>query len=170
MEKEIIKYRIETARLKNWDYSNFGFYFITICTKNMKCFFGEIRNEKLIHTDAGKIIEKEWMKTAEIRKNITLDEFKVMPNHFHGIIIIDNEYITSNEKIINWKPNSLGTITNQFKGACTKKIRNDLGAQNFAWQSRYYDRIIRSEPELYNVRNYIKYNHLNWNEDEYYRK
>jgi len=112
MEKEIKKYRIETTRLKNWDYSNFGFYFITICTKDMKCFFGEIKNENLIHSNAGKTIEEEWLKTAEIRKNITLDEFNVMPNHFHGIIVIDNENIRKDEKIINWKPNSLGTIVN----------------------------------------------------------
>lgn len=82
------KYRIKSARLKGWDYSNEGGYYVTICTKDRELFFGDIKNGKMILNDVGKIVQNEWLKTGEIRKNVLLDEFIVMPNHAHGIIII----------------------------------------------------------------------------------
>lgn len=89
------KYRIESARLQNWDYGSNAKYFITICTKNRECFFGKIRNGEMFLNDLGKIVESEWEKTFELRPdmNLFMGEYVVMPNHFHGIIGIgDNEY------------------------------------------------------------------------------
>ena len=99
------KYRISSARLQSWNYANAGMYFITVCTKNRECFFGEIvidRGRDAMHcvstmnpTKIGKIAETEWFKTPQLRPdmNLELGEFIVMPNHIHGIICIgENEY------------------------------------------------------------------------------
>lgn len=106
------KYKIASARLQSWNYANEGMYFITICTKNRQCYFGEIVNSSVIvetqciaslqqqqptlnPTEIGKIACDEWFKTPELRPdmNLELGEFVVMPNHVHGIILIGkNEY------------------------------------------------------------------------------
>ncbi len=91
------KYRIPSARWQMWDYGSNAAYFITICTAGREHFFGRIENAEMILSEIGKIVESEWLKTPEIRPdmNIVLDEFRVMPNHFHAIIIIgENRYNT----------------------------------------------------------------------------
>ncbi|HON80453.1 MAG TPA: hypothetical protein PK544_18325, partial [Spirochaetota bacterium] len=89
------RYRIESARLQNWNYGWHGAYFITICTANRKHYFGKIENNEIVLSEIGEIAHREWIKTPEIRPdmNIELHAFCVMPNHFHGIIMIgENEY------------------------------------------------------------------------------
>jgi REP element-mobilizing transposase RayT len=76
------KYHIESARLKNYDYSQNGAYFVTICTENRKCLFGEIKNNQTCLNKLGKIVCNEWIKTPLIRRNVKLDSFVVMPNHY----------------------------------------------------------------------------------------
>ena len=98
------KYRIPSARLKNYDYGSPGAYFVTIVTKNREHFFGEIRNGKMFLSEIGKIARDEWFKTPEIRPDmhIILDAFVVMPNHIHGIIIIgQNKFNTLNFNDLN---------------------------------------------------------------------
>ncbi len=95
MDKYQNKYRIQSARLQNWDYGWNGAYFITICTANRECFFGEIVNGNMHLSEIGKIIESEWINTFEMRPdmNLKMGEYVVMPNHFHAIIIIGkNKY------------------------------------------------------------------------------
>ncbi len=149
----------------------------------MQKFFGEIKNGNVVTlSDAGKVVEEEWQNTAIIRKNVILDEYVVMPNHFHGIIalekISDHPYpektcdfettqrVVSTEASPTLKPNSIGSILGQFKAKCTKRIA--VFSSSFAWQSRFHDRIIRSEKELDNIRAYIHYNPQKWNKDEFY--
>lgn len=94
-EKYQNKYRIPSARLQHWDYRWAGAYFITICTKDRLHYFGEIENGKMILNEIGKMVQNEWRETPKIRPDMNLDlgEFVVMPNHFHGILIIgENEY------------------------------------------------------------------------------
>lgn len=74
-----------------WDYRSPGFYFVTICTKQRKPFFGEIANGKMILSGIGEIVRQEWIKTFQIRKNLILDEWVIMPNHFHAIIVITKQ-------------------------------------------------------------------------------
>ena len=93
--KYLNKYRIQSTRLREWDYKNAAAYFITICTHNRQHHFGEVYNRKMHLSPIGKIVEIEWLKTPDIRidMNLELDEFVVMPNHFHGILIIgDNQF------------------------------------------------------------------------------
>lgn len=169
------KYRVDSVRLKGWDYSWPGYYFITICTKNQIHFFGEVKNEKMYLSDIGRIIEDEWLKTGQIRKNVKLDKFVVMPNHIHGILVIGDENYrvealrrnasTASDKNnfmsgISPKPNSLSEIIRSFKSVCTKKICKIN--PTFAWQSRFYDHIIRNEKSLNNIRQYIIDNPKKW--------
>lgn len=91
------KYRIPSTRLQKWDYGWNAPYFVTICTAHRICYFGEIRNGKMFLSELGEIVVAEWLKTPIIRPdmNLVMDEFVVMPNHFHGIIVIGkNEYNT----------------------------------------------------------------------------
>ena len=166
MSNNIKKYRIESARLKNWDYSTAWWYYVTINTKNHVEWFGNVKNKKMYLNDIGKIVENEWLKTELIRKNIELDYYVVMPNHLHGIIII-NESVETTRRVVSTtlQPNSLGSIIGQFKSVCTKQIRKF--EPNFKWQARFYDRIIRNDKELYKIRNYIEQNPLRWELDKY---
>ena len=173
------KYRIKSTRLKNWDYSGDGWYFITICTKNMVNYFGDVRDFIMGLSDIGCIAHEEWVKTGELRKNVILDEFVVMPNHVHGIVIIDNpnslpeprrdapRRVSTNECLNKFGPlipNSLSSIINQFKGA-VKRWCNKNGYPNFQWQPRFYDHIIEYDKELFEIREYIYYNPQMWERD-----
>ena len=174
------KFKIDSARLKNWDYSTPWWYYVTICTKDMINWFGEIKNGKMVLNELGNVVDDEWNKTIEIRKNVELDYYVVMPNHFHGIIIIKDVETSrrdvSKEKLetghrpvsTHLKPDSLGSVIGQFKSICTKRIRK-LGIERFKWQSRFYDHIIRNESDLRRIRTYIQNNPLKWELDEYYR-
>ena len=183
------KYTIQSARLQDYDYSQNGMYFVTICTKDREEFFGSIIGEKMVLSDVGKIIQDELLKTPIIRSNVILDEWIIMPNHLHTIIEIrnqpngvetpcDNRVETPrrgvstmpNNKLkhcgynLKWKPNSLGSIINQFKSVCTKKIWKS-GPITFAWQPRFYDHIIRNEKSLNKIREYIQTNPGGWKRD-----
>ncbi|MBN1299716.1 MAG: hypothetical protein JW995_00735 [Melioribacteraceae bacterium] len=172
------KYRIESARLKNWDYSTPSWYFVTINTKNKIKWFGEIVGDVIELNDFGKHVEQEWLYTAEMRKHIELDQYIIMPNHFHGIIIInESKEIKSFEKNVvethrdaslrsidknkKYAINCLSNIIRGFKSSVTKWAHIN-GYCEFAWQPRFYDRIIRNEIELSRIRNYIKCNPLKW--------
>ena len=83
------QFRIESARLPDWDYSAPGAYFITICTKNRARLFGDVIRGNMVLNDAGKIVQDEWLKSFAIRAELTPDAFCVMPNHIHGIVFIE---------------------------------------------------------------------------------
>lgn len=85
------KYKIDSTRLPNYNYSQSGYYFVTICTANRFCYFGNIKNSEMILNENGKIIYQELLKTPQIRKNVILDEFIIMPNHVHTVIIIGEQ-------------------------------------------------------------------------------
>lgn len=172
------KYRINSIRLKDWDYSSYGYYFVTICTKDKECFFGNINDGKVSLSDIGIIANNNWIRIPEHLKNANLDEFKVMPNHIHGIIIIENQKygeeirkgVSYNKSTINKfsKPikGSLSIIINQFKSSLTRWCHKN-GNYDFSWQSKFYDHIIRNEKSLQKIREYIVNNPLKWELDEY---
>jgi len=106
MEKFQGKYRISSTRLQNWDYASCGIYFVTLCTKNREHYFGQIikpETEKehpiMKLSEIGRIVEAEWLKTPEMRldMNLKLDEYQVMPNHFHAILIIGENQFNNKE-------------------------------------------------------------------------
>lgn len=183
-------YKIESTRLKGWDYTKPSKYFVTICTCNREEFFGEIVNYKMVLSDIGKIAKSEWLKTEKNRKNVKLDKYVIMPNHIHGIVIIENTnkpYPVGNVRVetrrasslqckkptslqykmakISPKPNSLSSIIGSFKSAVTKTANRKYLAANFVWQPRFYDHIIRNKESLNEIREYIRKNPENWNND-----
>src|SRR5690554_2712883 len=83
------RYRVESTRVPVWDYSQPAWYFVTICTRNRVCTLGEVVNNEIILSPSGQIVKDEWKATAEIRPNVDLDASIIMPNHLHGIIVIE---------------------------------------------------------------------------------
>ena len=165
------KYRAETTRLKGWDYTSAGWYFVTICTRGRISYFGEIRDSEMQLSPIGKILAEEWQKTAQVRPYVSLDEWIVMPNHIYGIIVIHNDdNVETARRAVSTegpglKAKSLGAIINQIKSVCTKRIRA-AGFMDFGWQPRYYDHIIRDNEDLDRIREYIVGNPYKWDEDE----
>ena len=170
-------------RLKGYDYTQAGGYFVTICTYQNQDFFGEIINDDIVLNDFGRLVEDEWKRTEVIRKEITLDEFVIMPNHMHGIIIIDYaaDHVGAHGRAplpeisesfdasapLHRNPGSLGSIIAGFKSTATKRINLLLCTPGkTVWQRGYYDRIIRDAKELDRVREYIQYNPVNFGDDE----
>ena len=166
-------YRIESTRLKEWDYSNPWWYYVTINTKNHIEYFGKIINGKMILNDLGKIVEQNWIEIPLHFPNTEIDYYVIMPNHVHGIIIINPDVETCHGKSLQEKErkfskpikNSLSVIINQLKGS-VKRWANQNGFESFSWQSRFYDRIIRNEKELYKIRIYINKNPMKWEFDK----
>lgn len=183
----------QSIRLKGYDYSQSGLYFITICCYQRECLFGNIINSQIILNNFGQLIKEEWLKSAEIRKEIEFDDFVIMPNHFHGIVIINQEInsdfmkndvdfqdnnvgangrsplgqIQLSRPKISMKPKSISSLIAGFKSATTKKIniiRNT--PQNPVWQRNYYDHIIRNDESLARIREYVQNNPLSWENDQ----
>jgi putative transposase len=168
------KYRVDSARLKDWDYSIPWWYYVTICTKDMRCCFGEIINGEMMLNEYGNYAFSFFKDIPNHFKCVEIDYFVIMPNHVHGIVIIndlvetrDRVSLLNNRKFGNPLKNSLPVIINQYKGSVTRFIRKS-GFPSFQWQSRFYDHIIRNEKDLDRIRMYIKYNPLKWEVDEYY--
>jgi len=170
IEKFKGKYRIESNRCPNWNYSSNGEYFITICTANREHYLGKIVDSEIKLSEIGGIAHQEWLKTKDLRKdmNIVLNEFCIMPNHIHAIIkIIDTKHVNCTAKN-KFGPQSknLGAIIRGFKSAVKKYAA--INNIEFAWQPNYHDHIIKSEEEFYKIRNYIRNNPKNWKEDRFY--
>lgn len=152
-------------RLKNFDYSLSGYYFVNICVNKRKCVFGEIKNGIMILNQYGKIIKKHYLDLTNHYSNCLLDEFIIMPNHIHGIIVI--RY--TNQSVGNgFKPfptnYSLSEIIRGFKTFSSRSI-HESGLNLFRWQKSFYDHIIRNEYSLNKIRQYIRDNPQNWNND-----
>lgn len=150
-------------RLLEYDYSQSGYYFVTLCSNEHKLLFGKIIDGKMLLNQFGAIVKNNWVKIQPLHSNIELDEFTIMPNHIHGIIIIDNTVGKTNlvfpadrTKMV------LSTIIQQFKKACTTEIKNKFNYLIPIWQRSFYDRIIRNENELYKIRKYIIQNPMKW--------
>jgi len=171
IEIDPILRRRRSRRLKGYDYSQSGAYFITICTHNRECTFGHILDGEMGLNDAGRIVAEEWMKSADIRNEIELDAFVVMPNHVHGIIVIDcrgtARRAPTYERFGKPAAGSIPTIVRAFKSACTKRINELRGAPGAKlWQRNYYEHVIRDESDLNRIRQYILDNPARWAEDE----
>lgn len=165
-----------SIRLRGYDYAQPGAYFITICTRNREPILGKITHGRMLPNILGEAVWQEWFLSGEIRSEIRLDSFVVMPNHVHGIVIIDRDHIVGAHghaplhgtlgKPTGRPKGSLGSFVIGFKSSSTQRInllRDSLGEP--VWQRNYYERIIRNGKELNQIREYIFKNPRNWNED-----
>ena len=153
--KEQNKFQIKSIRADWWDYSSNGIYFITICTKNMRPSFGILNQEEVILNKVGEVAKTIWNKIPHYFPFASLRAFVIMPNHLHGIILFEKSTTIKNNTAAKFGPqsNNLGSIIRGFKSSVTIEARKtDF---EFAWQSRFYDRIIRNENELENIIQYI---------------
>lgn len=167
------RYRIESIRLKNFDYSQPGAYFITIVTHHRQCLFGTIANGTMQLNESGKIAHQCWMEIPKHFPHTTLDEYIVMPNHIHGIIVLNDiadEKFDNMDKIVPQNsfqhiiPHSIGSIIRGFKIGVTKWFRQYTDIYT-VWQRNYYEHIIRNDDELRRIRHYIVNNPLHWELD-----
>lgn len=174
-----------SIRLRDYDYSQNGAYFVTLVTKNREYLFGEIANGKMILNDAGKTVMKCWQEIPEHFPNVEIDECCVMPNHFHGIICIvdccdeigackggrgvcNGERFFAPTDTVEAGPGTsktVGSIVRGFKIGVTKWMReNDLAQE--IWQRNYYEHVVRNEDDMEKIRRYINDNPINWEIDD----
>lgn len=171
--------RRRSLRLEDYDYARTGAYFVTICARNWECLFGEVVQERMVLNEYGGIVHREWARSAEIRNEIELDEFVVMPNHLHGIVFIVRDGTNvkfgsvgatgrsplqpRNTEPCGPRSKSLGSFIAGFKSAATRRINTWRGAPGVpVWQRNYYDHIIRNDDELHRIREYIMKNPHRW--------
>lgn len=185
------KHHRRSIRLRGFDYGQAGAYFVTTCTQDRECVFGSIYNGEMTLNDAGRMINKSWNELPMKYSGIGIDEFVVMPNHIHGIIILPvgagpsaypdimNQQNIGQPAGVKGQPQgvaptrlSLPDVVHRFKSFTSTQYR--IGVEQFKWQPfrvrlwqrNYYEHIIRSEDELNRVREYIINNPLRWIEDE----
>ena len=149
-------------RLKSWDYSQPGYYYVTICTKNKRKLLAKIHGTQTeavsIPTALGECVLVCWERIEKIYPGVKLDYFCLMPNHLHGIVVIEEEGI------------SLSAIVRGFKSVTTREYnqRVPIAEKNTLWQSSFYDEIIKNDEMLFDVRKYILGNPSKWMEDSMY--
>jgi REP element-mobilizing transposase RayT len=158
-------------RLKGFDYTQHGAYFVTICVQNRQYAFGTIQVGVLELNAAGLMIATLWSELPHYYSEISIDHFVVMPNHFHGIIILEGgaQHNTNEGQISKI---SLSEVVPKFKSLTTTRYRQGVQQQGWEpalgklWQSRYFDHIIRSEADLNRIREYIINNPAKWEFDQ----
>jgi REP element-mobilizing transposase RayT len=174
----------KAIRLKGYDYSSAGLYFITICCQDRVCRFGHVENGKMIFNEFGQIAHNVGMKLTERYCNVELDVFQIMPNHMHGIIKLNEPSLGSGftpdqidqpspieAQSKNHKP-TISDIVGAYKSLVSNncleiyKIRNQMMGK--LWQRNYYEHIVRDEQSYSNISNYIVNNPQKWEEDKFF--
>jgi putative transposase len=173
------RYHRRSIRLAGYDYSREGAYFITICSAGRACIFGQICDGRMQLSSAGAIVNEEWHRSAEIRRELRLDAFVVMPNHIHGIVFVIAPSVGAHggapsggapvphpSLLDGRRPRSLGSFVAGFKSATTSRINAERGTPGEPiWQRNYYDHIVRNAADLGRIRRYIAANPARWSMD-----
>ena len=171
VEPDSTPHHRRSLRLKKYDYARSGAYFVTICSRNQECVFGDVSDGEMHLNEYGIVVREEWLRTALLRDGVAMDAFVVMPNHLHGIIVINGRGTArrapTGERFGKPTVNSVPTIIRSFKSACAKRINDMRKAQGTpVWQRNYYEHVIRDEDDLNRIRQYILDNPARWAEDE----
>ena len=180
------KHHRRSIRLKGYDYSQDGLYFVTICVKNGLCLFGDVVDGNMILNLAGIMVSREWQKLSDRFPQAKLDVFQVMPNHFHAILGIHNPPVGAglvsaqddasdcNRATTRGAPTGvvLGNMVGAFKSITTHEYISGVNKDGWEpfpgklWQRNYYEHIIRNERALNAIREYIQNNPANWGADK----
>jgi putative transposase len=166
------KYRVESIRLKNYDYGADGYYFVTICTRNRQLFFGDVVAGKMELSMIGEIVQKFWQEIPKHSLYAYLDEYVIMPNHVHGIICISRPPAKRDEtnppacsnKFSPLQSSSLQAIIHSYKAAVTRWC-NKNNQSHFSWQPRFHEHVIHDKSALERIRTYIVNNPKKWEYD-----
>jgi len=176
----------QSSRLKEYDYAQAGAYFVTICTRNRDCLFGEIIDGEMRLNDAGRMVQSVWDELLARFPDVELDTFAIMPNHVHGIIIINcrgesrirpGDYHESNlgdhkDRPYGTTAGSVGRIIQAFKSIVTHEYVVGVRQNRYPpfhgrlWQRNYYEHVIRDEEDMRDIRQYILDNPARWTDDE----
>ena len=177
------RYRIPSARLKNWDYSSEATYFITICTADLECLFGSITVEIMKYSPIGQIVMEELEKSFAIRAELFCDAFVIMPNHLHAILRIEKNDEMNHQLHVEThgraslppSPNygiayrakkSISSFVAGFKSSVTKRVNQYRQMPGMIlWQERFHDHIIRNDAEYQRILEYIETNPAHWESD-----
>ncbi len=194
------KYRIPSSRANWWDYSCNGEYFVTVCIQDKDCLFGMMDGNRIILSEAGRIAKACWEEIPLHFPFVQLDSFVVMPNHVHGILVINNPAETLHQSVDTFHQINVETLhatslpthgpaasdKNEFmssispkRGTLSSVVRSyksavtravHLNYPGFSWQPRYYDSIINDDQLKQKIQDYIRWNPANWKDDQFYRK
>jgi putative transposase len=177
----------QSIRLKNYDYTSAGAYFVTLCTFQKQHLFGEIVDAEMVLNELGSIVHFEWKWTEVVRPTVDMDVYVVMPNHLHGIVVLgeDNPAKSTENDVqddvgahscnfvclqaapLHRAKRSLGSFISQFKATTTKRINQLCDTKGApVWHPNYYEHVIRDEKDCNRIREYIEYNPQNWQTDE----
>ncbi|MDW7710809.1 MAG: transposase [Deferrisomatales bacterium] len=169
-------HRRRSIRLRDYDYSSGGAYFVTICAAGRRCIFGAVWNGEMSLNRNGRSVVESWEAIADHFPQVDLDAFVVMPNHVHGILFLHTDSGVTRAGATHASPlrggalgparGSVGAVVGSFKSGAARRInqlRNSLGAA--VWQRNYYERVIRDDGELADVRQYIMDNPARWADD-----
>jgi REP element-mobilizing transposase RayT len=172
------KHHRRSIRLKGYDYTQVGAYFITIVTCQRDLLFGKIVNEEMQLSDYGRIADECWRAIPDHFPNVELGAHVVMPNHVHGIIVIhdENGVATNSSPPVGAshasplpahgvKPKSIGAIVGSYKSAVTKRIGREFNTTGI-WQRNYYEHVVRNHEEWDRIHRYIKSNPSMWAGDQ----
>ena len=168
MKRDTKKHHRHSFRLEKYDYSLTGAYFLTICTQGKKCLLGDVVDGEMQLNKCGEVVTECWEWLPKQYPQLILDEWIIMPNHLHGIIVIIDDgrggSRTAPTNSIKRKP--LGSLVGAFKTVSTKQINiiRKTAGKTF-WQRNYFERVVRDEKELNNIREYILSNPLGWELD-----
>lgn len=173
MNYDKYRHRRRSIRLKGYDYSQAGAYFTTICARSRECLFGDIIDGEMRLNDAGRIVWDVWRKISKHFPHVDADEFVVMPNHVHGITVVNPDrrgmacHAPTYRQFAKPIAGSFPTIIGFFKSEITRRINLQRNTPGYpVWQRNYYERIIRDEEEMGRIREYIIENPMRWGEDE----
>ena len=155
-----------SIRLKGYDYAQTGAYFVTLCTQNRKCLFGDIVDGKMVLNDAGRAVFDTWQWLGTQYDYVELDEWMIRPNHMHGIIVITGGGRGGSRTAPTEKRKPVGRLVGAFKTVSTKRINQMRGTPGAKlWQRNYYEHIIRNDIEWHRIREYIASNPARWESD-----
>lgn len=161
----------KSTRLANYDYSSAGAYFVTICSHGLSNLFGRVRRSTVYLNECGMILRTQILRTQQVRRDVTIDSYVIMPNHVHILLFIETVGATRRVAPTGYsstlQPNSLGSIIGQIKSNTTRSIHRIPGKRNLqVWQRNYFDHIIRDEESLNRHRKYIFDNPRRWMENQ----
>jgi len=166
----------KSPRLQDYDYTQSGAYFITICTNDRRSIFGYIDDGEMVLSKAGMIAHDRWLALPDHHQRVELDFFVIMPNHMHGIIILTDEKPVGTMPALSaddtqyLKSGSLGTVVGSYKSSVTRHLQQNIAKHrnDKIWQPRYHDHIIRNPDDLHRLREYVWYNPARWEADVLY--